>query len=139
MLSKLLGIFGLQLKSKDNTPTGVDAVVTDYEERQSLSERSKRVDATWKSANRISDEGHFNSVTIANITFDLGEYGEKNISLDLEDELPTFMDDLGMEVADLPMLVDNNHTIPMMRVPEGWVIDWVSVDQMDLYDADPTV
>lgn len=119
--------------SENDAPTGADAVVTDYQERQELSERQKRVSAAWDDVERIADEGYFNSVTVANIHFDLGEFGENVVTVNLEDELPEFMEALNLEIQDLEWLVGVGEEIPMIRESGEWRIEWEALGDWDLY------
>lgn len=137
LLNRLLHRLGYELTSAgDDVPTGADAVVTDYNERKHLSERTRQITATWDSVERVADDGYFNSVTVANITFDIGEYGEKTMTFGLEDELPQFLSELGLLVDDLPQLVDDDYAIPMFRAGGDWMIDFSELDEWDAYNVD---
>lgn len=117
----------------DNTPAGVDAVVCDYRERQELGDRQKTLVAQWSDVERIASDGFFNSVTEANVHLDLGEYGEYVVTLNLEDELPEFMDSLNLEIEDLPMLVNGDYNIPVVREGGEWRIHWEELSEWSLY------
>lgn len=112
-------------------PSGVNAVVTDYQERHLLEDDPDEIEATLVASKRIANEGYFNSVTVANLTFDLGPYKKVNIALDLDDELPAFVNKLGFEVSDLPMLIRHKHTVPMVRDGGEWQIHWDKIDQTE--------
>ncbi len=132
--STIAQIFGAQ--NDDQTPTGAEAVVTDYSERNNLPDHMKETVGYFDSVERVTISGTFNERAVANITIDLGEYGDYTITVDIEDELPELMDSFSLEVADLQRLVDNSEDIPMIRDGGEWRIKWEELDDWDLYSED---
>lgn len=123
--------FVRQMFSAENndTPTGAEAVITDYNERKDLPEQGRSVVGTLDSVERCTVSGIFNENVVVNMVIDLGQYGEYTVTLDIEDELPEFMDLLNLEVGDLSRIVDGGYSIPMVRNSGEWRINWGEVDE----------
>lgn len=126
-------IFGAQ---NTTNLTGAEAVVVDFHERQELPDHTTETNGRFAEVERVTVSGIFNERVVANIVIDLGEYGEYTITVDLENELPEFMDSLNLEVDDLRNLVDEGHNIPMVRDGGEWRIKWEELDEWSLFSPD---
>lgn len=125
--------------SENNVPTGVDAVLTDYAERQNLSEQAKETIGTFANAERVAVEGFFNSNAVANIVIE-HEYGTYTVTLDIDDELPEFMDSLNQDsVEELGRLVDIGASIPLVRDGGEWRIEWEALSDWSEYSESEEV
>lgn len=117
----------------EDVMTGAEAVVTDYTERQELSLEGKEIEAEWYDAERLTESGVFNELSVANIKINLGQYGEYSVTLEMEDELEEFMNDLNLSVQDLEWLTDQAAEIPMIRDGGEWRIRWEDLQDYNLY------
>lgn len=125
-----------QYFNNNETMAGAEAVVTDFTERQNLPEQAKEVVGTFDEVERVTVSGVFNENVVANIKIDIGEYGTYSVTVDIEDELPELMDSLNLEVADLPDLVKNGESIPLVRDGGEWRIRWEELSEWDLFSPD---
>lgn len=127
LLSILTDLFS---SSKPAEPSGAEAIVVDYQERQQMVADGHETIGQLYRADRIVNEGIFQSQAVAQLWFDLGEYGDYPMTLDLPDgpnddsELDAFMARVGMPVHELSSLVDDKTDFAFIRVGGEWQIDW---------------
>jgi hypothetical protein len=134
-ISAVAQALGFQNNDDDYLPTGAEAVITDYTERQNLAEQAKETVGYFAEVERVAVEGHFNSNAVANIVIE-HEYGTYTVTLDIEEELPEFMDSLNQEgVEALQDLVENSHSIPLVRDGGEWRIEWENLEDWELYSG----
>lgn len=127
--------------SQPSEPTGADAIVVDYYERQNMVPEGYETDGILVDATRVVNEGYFQNTAVAQLTFDLGEYGNYPMTLELpegpgdENELEDFMERLGVPVEALPKLVDDPALVfPFVRTDGEWKLDWDNLDELEVYD-----
>lgn len=117
----LTNIFNAFFSTADDYAVTADDVLDFYD----------RVNAT---VDTTRTTGRFAGVDIPNvqgpdeaqITFDLGDYGTYSVTLDLENEMDSFFNDLGFGVYDLPGLIESGESVAFKRVGGEWNIDWAA-------------
>ena len=131
-INDILTAFGIG--TNNSGPSGASAIVLDYNERHMMEEQGSETTGFLVRAERLVEQGVFQSSAVAQLWFDLGKYGEYPITLDLPDgpmeesELDQFMAHLGREVHELEDLVIDQAVFPFVRVGGEWKIDWETIE-----------
>lgn len=120
--------------SDENNPVGAEAIVTDYQERKMMVDEGKETTGMLINADRIVEEGIFQSNAVAQLWFDLGKYGQYPVTLSLPDgpedtsEYEVFMDQLGYEPEDLRKIVESRISVPFIRTDGEWQLGWDDIE-----------
>lgn len=127
-----MAILGIS-SGNDNEMNGAEAVVTEFNEVLNQPEETHSTVGILVEVDRITTPGQFHEYSEAHLIFDLGEFGEYPVDLDLprypgdeESELEEFLGRLGYTVQELPEL-EGSLQVPFSRREGEWGVDWHSI------------